>query len=454
MDRSELKMLEDHLVDFKLQPDNPANIAKTLIAFANGKGGRLIIGVADKTREPVGINEDQLYEMEEWISNVAFSHCQPVIRPYISIEHCEKKALLVVTIYPGTSKPYHLKGLPPDQGTYIRVGSSNRLADTATIRELERQALNISFDEEIYRQADISVLEPHIVQKYLEIREQKRHIPPEKVDLNLLSKLKVIAKEGDSYYPTYGGLLLYSSDPTEYLPKAQIRCARFKGTRPDEFIDKLDLKGPVLDIVNEAIKFVKRNIRLGAKVNGVYLEEQYEYPIEAIREAVINAVVHRDYSIDADIRLAIYDDCIELTSPGLLPTNISIESLGTGASVVRNRVLARNLKEMALFEEWGRGTRIIKDRMHDWGLNVEFAEINRDFRVIFWGKGLVSDTRLSSRQLDLIKKMAPDNLLTSKDYMDKYGVSHVTANKDLKELVCLGLLIQQGQGKATSYRKA
>lgn len=370
------------------------------------------------------------------------------------MEHCEDKVLLIVTIYPGTSKPYHLKGQAPDQSTYIRVGSSNRLADIPTIRELERQALNISFDEQIYRQAGIDALETPIILKYLEIREQKRHIPPEKVDVNLLAKLKVIAQEAGNFYPTYGGLLLYSSDPTEYLPKSQIRCARFKETRSDEFIDKLDLKGPVLEVINETIKFVKRNIRLGARVNGVYLEEQYEYPIEAVREAVINAAVHRDYSIDSDIRLVIYDDCIELSSPGLLPTNISIESLGTGASVVRNRVIARNLKEMALFEEWGRGTRIIKDRMRNWGLNVEFAEVNRDFRVTFWGRGIASDTKLSSRQLDLLKKLTPGDIFTSKDFMDKYGVSHVTANKDLKELVSLGLIIQQGQGKSTAYHKA
>jgi predicted HTH transcriptional regulator len=454
MDKSLLCILEDHLVDFKVKLDKPVNIAKTLVAFANGKGGRLIIGVDDKTREPVGIDEERLYEMEEWISNVTYSHCQPVIRPYLSIEHCEDKVLLIVTIYPGTSKPYHLKGQAPDQSTYIRVGFSNRLADIPTIRELERQALNISFDEQIFRLAGINALETPIIQKYLEIREQKRHIPSEKVDVNLLAKLKVIAREAGSFYPTYGGLLLYSSDPTEYLPKSQIRCARLKGTKSDEFIDKLDLKGPVLEVINETIKFVKRNIRLGARVNGVYLEEQYEYPIEAVREAVINAAVHRDYSIDSDIRLAIYDDCIELSSPGLLPTNISIENLGNGASVVRNRVLARNLKEMALFEEWGRGTRIIKDRMHNWGLNVEFAEVNRDFRVTFWGKGIASDTKLSSRQLDLIKKMTPGEIFTSKDFMDKYGVSHVTANKDLKELVSLGLLIQQGQGKTTAYHKA
>ncbi|MFZ3171025.1 MAG: hypothetical protein WA118_03450 [Carboxydocellales bacterium] len=86
-----------------------------------------------------------------------------------------------------------------------------------------------------------------------EIREQKRHIPTEKADVNLLAKLKVIAREAGSFYPTYGGLLLYSSDPTEYLLKSQIRCARFKGTKSDEFIDKLDLKGPVLEVINEIL---------------------------------------------------------------------------------------------------------------------------------------------------------------------------------------------------------
>ena len=104
------------------------------------------------------------------------------------------------------------------------------------------------------------------------------------------------------------------------------------------------------------MKFFKRNVRRQAKVRGLYREEQYEYPEILIREGIINAVVHRDYSIDgSDIKFAIFEDRIEITSPGVLPIGITLEDLGTGSSEIRNKVIARIFKDIGLIEEWGRG---------------------------------------------------------------------------------------------------
>lgn len=455
MDLKALTNLEDHYADFKSRLTNEENIAKTLIAFANGKGGKVVVGVEDKTRIPIGLREEEVYRYEEWITNVAFDYCHPLIRPYAAKDYCDGKLILVVTVYPGTSKPYHLKGIPLQEGTYIRVGSSNRLADPDMIRELERQARNIGFDEELVRHYGVEIIDRDVLHRYFVVRRERRGVPVEDVDENLLFKLRVVAREEDSVHPNYGGVILYSKDPRLLVPHSRIRCARFKGTRVEEFIDKQDLEGPIIDLVNGAMSFVKRNIRLGAKVKGVYLEEQYEYPLDAVREAILNAVIHRDYSLKADIRLAIFDDLMEITSPGLLPPNITVETLGTGVSAVRNRVIARNLKEMAMFEEWGRGTRIIRDKMQEWGLpDPEYEEVGLDFRVVLRGRGETPPTdavRLNERQLWILQFLRENPSITRKVVTDHFRVSSVTASKDLNKLADLGLTSAKGKGPATYY---
>ncbi|BDG60950.1 AlbA family DNA-binding domain-containing protein [Caldinitratiruptor microaerophilus] len=461
MERQELKALEGPFVEFKRQLDDPLALARTLIAFANGRGGRIIVGVDDRTREPVGIPSDDVPSLEEWVTSVAYDRCEPLIVPVVRTEWCEGHLLLVIHVYPGPEKPYHLKGRPPSESTYIRVGSTSRLADRETIRQLERESRNIGFDETPVYDATPDDLDTGLIKEYLRSRHQHRGTPPEDVTPELLRKLRATVSEQGRVYPTVAGILLFTTQPDRFLPNARIRCARFKGTTTDEFIDQQEITGPLWEQVDQALKFVRRNIRLSGRIEGVRRVDRYEYPLDAVREAVVNAVVHRDYSISGqDIRLAIFDDCIEITSPGLLPTGISVEELGTGASEVRNRVIARTLKDMGLIEEWGRGTRIMKEAMAAWGLPPpRFEEKGRDFQVTLIGPGpggvgaIPPDVaaRLTPRQQEILHLALARGGVTAGDVQSAFGLSRAAAYLHLRGLVDKGLLQPVGTRRWRRY---
>lgn len=165
---------------------------------------------------------------------------------------------------------------------------------------------------------------------------------------------------------------------------ARIKCARFKGKDTYEFIDQKELTGPIYEQVEEAIKFAKAHINKSGKITELQRIDEYEIPIVAIREIIANAVVHRDYSISgADIKFAIFDDRIEITSPGLLPKTLDIEDIKIGRSEIKNKVIARFFKEIKFIEEWGTGIKRIIKSCTDAGFEEPiFIETGMFFKVI------------------------------------------------------------------------
>jgi ATP-dependent DNA helicase RecG len=169
---------------------------------------------------------------------------------------------------------------------------------------------------------------------------------------NHLKNLGLLVSERDNVYPTNTAVLLSDSLARKRLfPYAKIECARFKGTDTRIFLDQATIEGPIYAAVEPCVAFVKKNIALSSKIGEVYREDRWEYLLEAIREAISNAIIHRDYSIlGSDIKVAIFDDMLEITSPGPLPDTMPIEKLGTGRSEIRNRTLAPIFKDLKLIE--------------------------------------------------------------------------------------------------------
>jgi ATP-dependent DNA helicase RecG len=235
-----------------------------------------------------------------------------------------------VHIFPGSLKPYHLKGKEELEGTFIRVGSTNRKADIKTIEKLRRQRMNIIFDETTVIDASLEYLHTRKIELYLNKIEEVRDILKVKSDTKFLKKIKAIQQQNGSIYPSASGILLFSSEPEKYIPGAIIKCAGFKDIEMDEFLDQKIIKGSLFSQIEETIAFFKKNVKRGAKIEVVYRKEEYEYPETAIREAVVNAICHRDYSRKgSDIKFAIFYDRIEITSPGGLLPQISLSDLGT-----------------------------------------------------------------------------------------------------------------------------
>ncbi len=215
-----------------------------------------------------------------------------------------------------------------------------------------------------------------------------------------LRNLGLLTPERDQVHPTHAALLLSDSSARKrYFPYAKIECARFKGTTKQVFLDQTTIDDPIFETVEPCMAFIKKNIALGATIGEIYREDRWEYPLEAVREAMINAIIHRDYAIlGSDIKVAIYDDMLEITSPGPLPDFLPIEELGTGRSEIRNRVLAPIFKDLKLIEAWGSGIQKMKKELVKYPeIALTIHEIGHAFQVQFIKKAVPGTKQAPSR---------------------------------------------------------
>ena len=371
---------EGRRLEFKETMPERADLSKTVVAFANDAGGDIYIGVRDYPRELIGLPEIELVAIEEQISNIIYSRCFPGILPEISFLSVDKIQLIKVTVYRGSTPPYCLKEKGKLQGTYIRVGSSNKLADETIIAELERRKRNVSFDSELVSDIPADVLK---LDSFNAVFSEKTG---EELIKQTLKKLELTKEHHAVIYPT-NALVLFSDDSLRntLFHYAKVECARFKGVNSEEFIDQKSIRSNIVLQAEEAYNFVLRHINKGAVVEGVYTLSRWEYPIKAIREVIRNAVVHRDYSLTGkDIKVAIYDDMVEITSPGLLPPSIDYGAMDSRQSDAKNKTIAPVFKLLGIIDQWGNGLKMISDELKEYpAIEFRWKEVGLSFQVQF-----------------------------------------------------------------------
>ena len=393
-----IKQPEGRRLEFKGELPEHSDLAKTIVAFANDAGGELYIGISDNPRTIVGVAEDDLFEIEEKISNIIYGRCYPAILPEITFLTYDDKHLIKVTVYRGSTPPYYLKDKGKLKGTYIRVGSTNRKADETIIAELERIRRNISFDSEVLVEKPAHQLN---IDHFASVFHEKTG---ETINTQVLKKLELIKEVNGVMYPTKA-LVLFSDDElrNSLFHFAKVECARFKGITTDEFIDQKSITTGIATQAEEAYNFVLRHINKGATVKGVYTVSQWEYPIKAVREAIRNAVVHRDYSLTGkDIKVAIYDDMIEITSPGALPPSIDYSAMESRQSDARNKVIAPVFKRLGIIDQWGNGLKLIANELKAYPkIGLQWKDVGLSFQVQFVKLDFVEGQDLGQEQQDL-----------------------------------------------------
>src|SRR5690554_4218626 len=240
--------------------------------------------------------------------------------------------------------PYYLKSKGREQGTYVRIGASNRPASLDIIHELERQRLNQSFDEQAAWDIQLEDLD---LTPLLQAFQQQGKV----LNQQRLHSLKLIKTEHGVTHPTHGLIILLG-----LYEHVEIKCSRFKGTDMTVFLDKKEYRGNLFYQLEQTELFIKNHLHLKAEILGLQRTETYEIPMAAIREALINAIIHRDYSnFGRDIKVGIYDDALNIVSPGGLPHGITLNEALQGRSEIRNKVLARVFKALGYIEQWGSG---------------------------------------------------------------------------------------------------
>ena len=376
---------ESKNVEFKEKlPEKSIKYMKSVVAFANGTGGKIIFGIADKTREVIGFDKDEVFKIMDAIANAVSDSCEPAIIPDITLQTLDGKTVIVVEVEAGRQRPYYIKTLGRDSGVYVRVAGTTRLADDYMIKELMFEGSNRHFDQTLC--IGLSITDEDVDTLCKAMKEQairNAHSEEQKaavkdVGRQQLRSWGILVERDGKDYPSNAYAILTGCGGL----RIAMQCGVFKGETRAVFVDRREYTGPIWEQIEEAFQFVLRNIHLGANIVGLYRQDVYEIPPDAIRELIINAAVHRSYLDHRNIQVAIYDNRLEITSPGKLPMGQTLERMKEGYSQIRNEALACAFSYMNLIEHWGSGIPRIINKVKEAGLREpEFIGGEVDLRI-------------------------------------------------------------------------
>lgn len=434
---------ESKTVELKEEIPQKNQLIKTCVAFANGAGGEIIIGVRDKTGEIIGVSDNSRDKIFDSISNSIIDSIAPHLIPEIYEKNINDKRIVIIKVYPGNNPPYFIASEGNKKGVYLRVGSSTRKATDTYIEELYRQQKKISFDEE-YSSASIEDLDDNLLHRLY----GKNY----KTDQLLIDKVvRRDIRNPQKFIPTNTGVLFFSNNPETYLPEAIIICTEFKGKDGRDIIRSLELKGPVPNLVESALSLVgswlERNFIISTK--GDLIGEK-AVPLEAIREGIINALVHRKYYIPGAIKIAFYENRLEIFSPGGFPGLISLDNLGDGTTFLRNPQVSKIARKYKLVEKLGSGIRLIFDSCRKASLRKPVFSEDGDFvKLTFFFERVLSD-ELSDEEkiIELGKKYYEIRI---KDLIDRIGFSRNTATRKMNILIDRNIFERRGKGAGTYF---
>ncbi|MBS5326959.1 MAG: putative DNA binding domain-containing protein [Lachnospiraceae bacterium] len=414
---------ESKNVEFKENlPEKSIKYMKSVVAFANGTGGKIIFGIADKTREVVGFDKEDVFKKMDAIANAISDSCEPAIIPDITLQTVDGKTVIVVEVSEGRQRPYYIKALGRDGGVYVRVAGTTRLADEYMIKELLFEGSNRYYDQALctgvnVTDEDIDALCKAMKEQAVQnarTEEQKASIKD--VGRQQLRSWGILIERDGKDYPSNAFAILTGNGGLHVATQ----CGVFKGTTKAVFVDRREYTGPLWEQIDEAFQFVLRNIHLGATIVGIYRQDIYEIPPDAIRELIINAMVHRSYLDHGTIQVAVYDNRLEITSPGKLPMGQTMERMKEGYSKIRNEALAHAFAYMNLIEHWGSGIPRIIDKVKAAGLREpEFIGGEVDLRInIYRGQDASNDINNANKVPDTIEEQ-PDTANKVPDTMEK-----------------------------------
>lgn len=403
---------------------------------------------------------------DDAITNAISDSCEPTIIPDVYLQNINDKPVIVAEIRAGRQKPYYIKADGLENGVYIRVSGTTRPADRDMSRELYYECDARSFDSVIRR--DIEVTDEDIKKlceqmKEVAIANSKSNLQRsavKDVTKNVLLSWGILKKdENEKIYPTNAYVYLTGQGGL----RSMIQCAVFKGTTRSVFLDRRNYEGPLWEQVDEAVRFVLRNIRMGCRLEGVYRQDIYELPPDSIRELIVNAVMNCSYIQASNIQVAIYDDRLEITSPGGLLPGVTIDLMKEGFSKIRNRSLANAFAYMNLVEAWGSGIPKLMQAMKEYGLREpEFIDMEVAFRINLYRDTKISlkdtnepnndtnkpkndtnDTKtdLEIRLAELIRKN-PE--MPQREMKEALNVSIITIKRTLSKMQMEGKVIREG----------
>lgn len=453
METTELKQLivpgENSTVEFKERCDQEA--IETAAAFANTSGGIIFIGVSDKKEiRGITIGKETLTDVTNRISQAI----DPRVVMELESVNIEGKSVLLVQIAASSIKPVSVKGI-----CYKRVGNSNRVMSPQEIAQMHLKSVGQTWDQLTTMNASSKDIDKQKIQWYLTQRESIRNVtqPQDMSPTDLLRNINCI---NDEKTPTNAGILFFGKHPQKFFQNAQLRVVRFRGTSVTHpVIDRLDCSGALWEIVNAAEEFIRKNIRLlslrGSK--SFQRDDKFEYPLDALREAIINGLIHRNYQEPADVRVFIFNDRVEIINPGSFPEDVSPHK-----PIHRpvNPILSQLMYDVGFVERYGSGIKMMRRLCEEWENTAPRYELHPlETKVVF--DSPIQDTTLleiddisedlNERQKNALFHVEKNGQIVTKEYVEINRVSRGIAYMELRDLTVKGLLTVVGKGRGTRY---
>ena len=416
------------------------DIKKEIIAFANCKGGKLYIGVQDDGTVSGLDNPD---EASLQISNMVRDAIKPDLTMFLHYEtlSIDSKKIVAVDIQQGTERPYYIakKGLRPE-GVYVRQGYSSVPATNTAIRYMIKETDGDRFEE-------MRSLEQNLTFEFAKKTFAKRNVTFGTAQMKTLG---LVTQDG-----VYTNLGLLLSDQCVHTIKAAV----FQGTNQNEFKDRKEFTGSLFQQMDEVYDFIDFRNQTHSTFDKLYRIDRRDYPETAVREALLNLLVHREYSFRASSFISLYTDRLEFTSIGGLVNGVTLKDVTMGISVCRNVKLANIFYRLELIEAYGTGLIKIMDAYEGTGMTPQIETSDNAFKIILPNLNAISEsakpTQTGSEKDTPEKKviaLAKDRgSITRKEVEMLLDMGQSSCGRMLKKMTENGLLVQEGRGKNTRY---
>ena len=410
------------------------SILATISAFSNTKGGRILIGVDDDGKV-TGIDIGKR-TLEEIVNRVS-QNTNPKTYPEIKIERVQDKNIIEIRVSERSDKPVFAKGI-----AYKRVGRNNVKMDRDEIVSLLRKVYEISYED--VEVASIEDIDFDKVRSFINrVREARSSSIPENETI-VLRNLGLV--DGRA---RLAAIILFGKNPQALAPWAVVKIGRFLAEDARPVFEK-EIAGDLVEQIEKSYAEVLSLIRKEIKVKGPRREEIYEYPVKAVRELIVNAVTHRDYSIKSPIYIKIFEEKISIENPGGLPQGITVDELKKPhSSILRNPKIANVLYNLGYIEKWGIGTLEV----------IKKCLLNGNGEPIFYSKGVFKAEVKSRYTVDIgdkeriaVEYIRKKGKATRLELEKILGLKESSVRKLLEELQRRGLVVKEGRGRRTRYR--
>jgi len=428
-------------VEFKEQ--YTSKIDRDIVAFANTKGGCILLGVADDGKK---VGRKLSNKTKAKIHSLA-RNCEPSINISRIIQLGN---VAVVEIPEGDEKPYSC-----GSGFFRRLDAVTQKMTQKEVRVLFRETDSVSFEALVCRHLNVKDMALSKIKAFL--KETGTSLKVSKTNLPLvLSSLGV----ADKNKVNNAGALMFASKVEKIIPHAESIMGAFKGKDKTHIFDRKDVRDDLFTQFNEAVAFLMKHLNIRSEIRGMNRYDIYEIPLDALREAVVNAIVHRDYAFKGtSVYIGVFDDRVEIENPGGLPSGVTIRSLGK-SSVRRNPIIADLFHRMGKVERMGSGIDRMRDLMREAGLKGPVFETDNFFRVTFYrdphyslkkAGDTVEKTVVKTVEKTVVKILAliKDNPeITQKELMAEIGLTRRGVEWNLKKLKDEGLLCRVGSARS------